>query len=96
MLKSATVQDAFKAGNVLLLTADWTNGDPDITKMLQQFKRARGSSLCDLSRRFGPADSALRVAHAANRARWIKASEGKNSPELNSTGSCIDPGHPDL
>jgi thiol:disulfide interchange protein DsbD len=34
------VQEAFKKDNVLLLTADWTNGDPEITKLLNQFGRA--------------------------------------------------------
>ena len=40
VLKSAAVQEAFKNDNVLLLTADWSNGDQDITKLLKQFGRA--------------------------------------------------------
>ncbi|MGB8352280.1 MAG: protein-disulfide reductase DsbD domain-containing protein [Chthoniobacteraceae bacterium] len=40
VLRSDTVQQAFKDDNVLLLKADWTNGDPDITKLLKQFGRA--------------------------------------------------------
>lgn len=40
VLKSAAVQEAFKQDNVLLLTADWTNGDQEITKLLKQFGRA--------------------------------------------------------
>jgi len=40
VLKSDPVQTAMKAGNVLFLKADWTNGDPDITQLLKQFGRA--------------------------------------------------------
>jgi thiol:disulfide interchange protein DsbD len=40
VLKSDAVQAAFKEGNVLFLKADWTNGDPDITKLLKQYGRA--------------------------------------------------------
>ncbi|HEY5893477.1 MAG TPA: protein-disulfide reductase DsbD domain-containing protein [Chthoniobacterales bacterium] len=34
------VQTAFDGKNVLFLEADWTNGDPDITKILKQHGRA--------------------------------------------------------
>lgn len=40
VLKSGAVQQAFKNDNVLLLKADWSNGDPDITQLLRQFGRA--------------------------------------------------------
>jgi len=40
VLSSDAVQQAFKDDNVLLVKADWTNGDPDITKLLTQFGRA--------------------------------------------------------
>lgn len=40
VLKSAAVQEAFKKNNILFLTADWTNGEEDITKLLKQFGRA--------------------------------------------------------
>ena len=40
VLKSAAVQEAFKKDNIDFLTADWTNGAPDITKLLNQFGRA--------------------------------------------------------
>lgn len=40
VIKSAPVQEAFKNDNVLFVTADWTNGDEDITKLLKQYGRA--------------------------------------------------------
>ena len=34
------VQEAFKNNSVEFVKADWTNGDPEITKLLRQFGRA--------------------------------------------------------
>ncbi|MEQ1842712.1 MAG: hypothetical protein ABL994_20115, partial [Verrucomicrobiales bacterium] len=34
------VKDAFKANNVEFVTADWTNEDPSITKVLAEFGRS--------------------------------------------------------
>jgi thiol:disulfide interchange protein DsbD len=39
VLESATVREAFQRHGVVKLKADWTNGDPAITKLLQQFGR---------------------------------------------------------
>ncbi len=39
VLESASVRDAFRAHSVTKLRADWTNGDPVITKLLQHFGR---------------------------------------------------------
>jgi thiol:disulfide interchange protein DsbD len=39
VLQSGAVQDAFRRHAVVKLRADWTNGDPTITKLLQQFGR---------------------------------------------------------
>ena len=39
VLDSAEVREAFQSHGVTKLVADWTNGDPEITKMLQQFGR---------------------------------------------------------
>jgi thiol:disulfide interchange protein len=39
VLESDTVREAFQRHNVIKLKADWTNGDPVITKLLQQFGR---------------------------------------------------------
>jgi thiol:disulfide interchange protein/DsbC/DsbD-like thiol-disulfide interchange protein len=39
VLESAPVRDAFQRHGVVKLKADWTNGDPAITKLLQQFGR---------------------------------------------------------
>ena len=39
VLESAAVRDAFQRRGVVKLKADWTNGDPVITKLLQQFGR---------------------------------------------------------
>jgi thiol:disulfide interchange protein DsbD len=39
VLESAAVRDAFHAHAVTKLRADWTNGDPVITKLLQHFGR---------------------------------------------------------
>jgi thiol:disulfide interchange protein DsbD len=39
VLESAAVRDAFKTHAVTKLKADWTNGDPMITKLLQHFGR---------------------------------------------------------
>ena len=40
VLNTESVQRAFREKNVIFLQADWTNGDPDITKLLRQFGRA--------------------------------------------------------
>ena len=40
VLDSAPVQDAFRQRGVILLKADWTSGDADITALLRQFGRA--------------------------------------------------------
>jgi thiol:disulfide interchange protein DsbD len=39
VLESGAVRDAFQRHGVTKLRADWTNGDPAITKLLQQFGR---------------------------------------------------------
>jgi thiol:disulfide interchange protein DsbD len=39
VLESAEVRDAFQRHAIVKLKADWTNGDPAITKLLQQFGR---------------------------------------------------------
>jgi len=39
VLESAAVREAFQSHGVVKLKADWTNGDPTITKLLQQFGR---------------------------------------------------------
>lgn len=39
VLESADVRDAFQRHGVVKIKADWTNGDPAITKLLQQFGR---------------------------------------------------------
>ncbi len=39
VLESAAVREAFQRHGVIKLKADWTNGDPVITKLLQQFGR---------------------------------------------------------
>ena len=39
VLDSTEVRDAFQKHGVTKLIADWTNGDPEITKLLQQFGR---------------------------------------------------------
>ena len=39
VLESAAVREAFQHYGVVKLKADWTNGDPVITKLLQQFGR---------------------------------------------------------
>jgi thiol:disulfide interchange protein len=39
VLESGAVREAFQRHNVTKLKADWTNGDPVITKLLQQFGR---------------------------------------------------------
>jgi len=39
VLESAPVREAFQRHAVVKLKADWTNGDPIITKLLQQFGR---------------------------------------------------------
>lgn len=39
VLENSEVRDAFQRHNVVKLKADWTNGDPAITKILQQFGR---------------------------------------------------------
>jgi len=39
VLESGTVRDAFRRHGIVKLRADWTNGDPEITKLLQQFGR---------------------------------------------------------
>jgi thiol:disulfide interchange protein len=39
VLESAVVRDAFRRHGIVKLKADWTNGDPAITKLLKQFGR---------------------------------------------------------
>ncbi|MEP7078136.1 MAG: thioredoxin family protein, partial [Chthoniobacterales bacterium] len=39
VLESAAVRDAFEQRGVVKFRADWTNADPEITKMLKQFGR---------------------------------------------------------
>lgn len=39
VLESAVVREAFQRHGVIKMKADWTNGDPAITKILQQFGR---------------------------------------------------------
>lgn len=39
VLESTEVRDAFQRHGIVKLKADWTNGDPVITKLLQQFGR---------------------------------------------------------
>src|SRR5947207_1804470 len=39
VLESGTVREAFRRHGTVKLKADWTNGDPVITKLLQQFGR---------------------------------------------------------
>lgn len=39
VLETAAVREAFQRHNVTKLRADWTNGDPVITKLLQHFGR---------------------------------------------------------
>src|SRR4029077_875245 len=39
VLEAASVRDAFQRRGIVKLKADWTNGDPAITKLLQQFGR---------------------------------------------------------
>jgi thiol:disulfide interchange protein DsbD len=39
VLESAEVRDAFHRHAIVKLKADWTNGDPTITKLLQRFGR---------------------------------------------------------
>jgi thiol:disulfide interchange protein DsbD len=39
VLESAQVRDAFQRHNIVKIKADWTNGDPAITKLLQRFGR---------------------------------------------------------
>ncbi len=39
-INTQAVQNAFKANNVAFVTADWTNEDPSITKVLSEFGRA--------------------------------------------------------
>jgi thiol:disulfide interchange protein len=39
VLESAEVRQAFQRHGIVKLKADWTNGDPVITKLLQHFGR---------------------------------------------------------
>ena len=39
VLEAQDVRDAFQRHGIVKLKADWTNGDPLITKLLQQFGR---------------------------------------------------------
>jgi thiol:disulfide interchange protein len=39
VLENSEVRDAFQRHNIVKMRADWTNGDPVITKLLQQFGR---------------------------------------------------------
>jgi thiol:disulfide interchange protein DsbD len=40
VLDSESIQDAFRRRGVILLKADWTSGDGDITALLRKFGRA--------------------------------------------------------
>jgi thiol:disulfide interchange protein DsbD len=40
VLDTAPIQQALGSRNAIFLTADWSNGDEDITRLLHQFKRA--------------------------------------------------------
>jgi thiol:disulfide interchange protein DsbD len=39
VLENAAVRDAFEQRGIVKMKADWTNGDPNITKLLQRFGR---------------------------------------------------------
>ena len=39
MLEAQDVREAFQRHGIVKMKADWTNGDPVITKLLQQFGR---------------------------------------------------------
>jgi thiol:disulfide interchange protein DsbD len=39
-LSTAGIGDAFKAAGIVYLKGDWTNSDPDITRLLEKFGRA--------------------------------------------------------
>ena len=39
MLETSAVRDAFRSRGIVKLKADWTNADPEITKILKQFGR---------------------------------------------------------
>jgi thiol:disulfide interchange protein DsbD len=39
VLENSAVRDSFQRRGIVKLRADWTNGDPEITKLLQQFGR---------------------------------------------------------
>jgi thiol:disulfide interchange protein len=39
VLESAAVREAFQRHGIIKIKADWTNGDPEITKLLQHFGR---------------------------------------------------------
>jgi thiol:disulfide interchange protein DsbD len=39
VLEAQDVKDAFQRHGIVKLKADWTNGDPAITKLLRQFGR---------------------------------------------------------
>jgi len=39
-INTETIQNAFKENNIAFVTADWTNEDPSITKLLAEFGRA--------------------------------------------------------
>jgi thiol:disulfide interchange protein len=39
VLESADVREAFQRHGIVKMKADWTSGDPVITKLLQQFGR---------------------------------------------------------
>ena len=39
VLNTKQAQKKFKAKNIQLLRADWTNSDPDVTKLLQRFNQ---------------------------------------------------------
>src|SRR5258707_4904490 len=41
VLEAKDVREAFQRHGIVKLKADWTNGDPVITKLLQQFGRPR-------------------------------------------------------
>jgi thiol:disulfide interchange protein DsbD len=39
VLESTVVREAFQRYGIIKIKADWTNGDPEITKLLKQFGR---------------------------------------------------------
>src|SRR5262249_23108203 len=83
VLETAAVRAAFSEHQIVKLKADWTNGDPAITKLLKQFGRpgdykiiktirpARCPIVCTLSGRNGPTVCFPGIAHEKYRAGKI-------------------------